>query len=199
MIHHAPFGIFYLVIYILIVFLITFWVSFLTLQNVVSKDRETYKCNLMLTGNLKECIAEEVQPLLSEYINQKFYNKFDKARRDNISKSRELETKKTKLVDDAHMQNGLFAKIFEKYENVTFVFNYLAMKLDHIFKKGVSLAWFLYYSLLTQVNVLVLQITLVLEFLDAAQLYMALIPVVNQIAFILIALQHKAREERKCR
>tara|TARA_Y100000389_G_scaffold195238_1_gene226360 strand:- start:3822 stop:5384 length:1563 start_codon:yes stop_codon:yes gene_type:complete len=186
-----PYGLVQIMGYSCITIFLVLAIIVIFIKRILSKNWEKHRCNnfvIPLTSFIKPeinaqenetyCFKKDHQPIMEEITFNKLTTKIEDTQKDQellAEKISESEGKIQNVQKKTDAEVSVFYKAFERLKNINF---YILKKIQNFFLKIGAIIWTIYFQLITQINIVLIQI---------ASLY-KMLSVMNSLAIIIAAI-----------
>jgi hypothetical protein len=156
----------------------TLLVGINSLKPMIKNDLSYYKCkpyiapfisiideNINVADNFQKCVSKMLKPIIKKNADKTLTPLLDETTKHGLSASVEA-VKNEELVDKRVTRNKMnLSNFFELFNNFRMLVTYASIKVQHIFFKIGSLIIIWYYFLVTQINMIFVQIASMYNFI----------------------------------
>lgn len=187
----VPFGVIQIFFYCFFTLFLTSLVIMYYLRENLNKNWEDYRCKSYVmpftsfvkpgttySENYKYCNKKKITPIFREHAKETLDVPLLESKKTQMRTKKEVEQSEkiaSSIKDETKKEVSFFVKIYERLKNIG---EYSMIKIQHFFMKIGAIIWTIYYQLITQINVILIQI---------ASIYKSM-ALMNSLAFITLSI-----------
>tara|TARA_Y100000389_G_scaffold84558_1_gene81223 strand:- start:11486 stop:13024 length:1539 start_codon:yes stop_codon:yes gene_type:complete len=193
-IDRTPFGYFQLFSYSCIIIIITVGISIYFMKKKWKENWDYYRCkgyiipftslvneDETVTSNYNYCYDKNIKPILEVQAEQKLHAKMEDTANTNSKVAEgigESNEEASKIKEETTNGISVFIELYQRLKSIS---GYMMTKIQHFFLKIGAITWVVYYQLITQMNVVLLQIAILYKTIAVTKAVVIIVAIIGTI------------------